>query len=99
MPHHIRRAITVSVAAGALLALGAGLAYADDSGDDSDYGDSGSRSAPHETQPGSGSGLSGGPTDFQLLHGAPGVPVPDPTLGEGTLLPPAYNGYSTVTGS
>jgi hypothetical protein len=96
MSHHARRAITVAVTAGALLALGAGLAYADDNDDN---GDSGPHAAPHQTEPGTGSGLSGGPTEFGVLQGAPGVPVPDPTFGEGTVLPPVYNGYSAVTGS
>ena len=97
MNHQIRRVITVGVTAGALLALGAGLAYADDSGDNSD--DSGQQTTHHETQPGTGSGLSGGPSEFGVLQGAPEAPAPDPTFGEGTLLPPVYNGYSTVTGS
>ncbi|HEX4246234.1 MAG TPA: hypothetical protein VH008_00090 [Pseudonocardia sp.] len=83
MPRTIRRAVAVTAAVGALLATGAGLAYAD-SGDDG-----GGASQP--AGPGTGNGLSGGPTDTQVLRGAPAVPLHDPTLGEGTVLPPVYN--------
>jgi hypothetical protein len=84
MQHTIRRAVAVTVAVGALVAAGAGLAYAD-SDDDSPSG------ASQSAGPGGGSGLSGGPTHTQVLKGAPSVPLSDPTLGEGTLLPPVYN--------
>jgi len=89
MPRTIRRTIVVTAAVGALLATGAGLAYADD-GDD-DGADSGATSASQPATSGTGSGLSGGPTYTQVLKGAPAVPLHDPTLGEGELLPPVYN--------
>jgi hypothetical protein len=81
MQHTIRRAVALTVAVGALVAAGAGLAYAD-SDDDSPAQSAG---------PGGGSGLSGGPTHTQVLRGVPSVPLSDPTLGEGTVLPPVYN--------
>jgi hypothetical protein len=86
MPRTIRRTIAVTAAVGALLATGAGLAYADD-GDD----DGGDTTASQPAAPGTGNGLSGGPTHTQVLRGAPAVPLQDPTLGEGTVLPPVYN--------
>ncbi|HEX4358064.1 MAG TPA: hypothetical protein VH141_11105 [Pseudonocardia sp.] len=84
MPRTIRRTIAVTAAVGALLATGAGLAYADD-------GDGGDTTASQPAHAGTGNGLSGGPTHTQVLKGAPDVPLQDPTLGEGTLLPPVYN--------
>lgn len=84
MPRTIRRTVAVTAAVGALLATGAGLAYADDGDDDGS-------SASQPATSGTGSGLSGGPTYFQVLKGAPAVPLHDPTLGEGELLPPVYN--------
>jgi len=93
MSHTIRRALVVSAAAGALLAAGAGLAYADTGDDDG---------APAPSQqvgtPGTGNGLSGGPTDTQVLKGAPAIPLSDPTLGEGTVLPPVYNAVNSLSG-
>lgn len=87
-----RRTLIIGAAVAALATAGTGLAYAS----------TGHHHTPHHTQPrtqsttgypaGGGSGLSGGPTDAQVLHGAPPVPLSDPTLGEGTLLPPAYKG-------
>jgi hypothetical protein len=48
---------------------------------------------------GSGTGLSGGPTHTQALPNGEGdVPLQDPTLGEGTLLPPGYNALAHATG-
>ena len=91
MSHTIRRALVVSAAAGALLAAGAGLAYADTGDDD----------GPPSRQvgtPGTGNGLSGGPTDTQVLKGAPAIPLSDPTLGEGTVLPPVYNAVNSLSG-
>jgi hypothetical protein len=85
MPRTIRRTIAVTAAVGALLATGAGLAYADDGDDDGDT------TASQPAHAGTGNGLSGGPTHTQVLQGAPDVPLHDPTLGEGTLLPPVYN--------
>lgn len=96
MPHTIRRALAVTVAACALFAAGPGLAYAD-SNDDGD-------SAPVAAQPagqpgtGTGNGLSGGPTETQVLKGASAVPLQDPTLGEGTVLPPVYNAINSASG-
>ncbi|HEV7789515.1 MAG TPA: hypothetical protein VGP05_10945 [Pseudonocardia sp.] len=89
MPRTIRRTLAVTAAVGVLLATGAGLAYADD-GDD-DGGNDGATSASQPAAPGTGNGLSGGPTHTQVLRGAPAVPLLDPTLGEGTVLPPVYN--------
>jgi hypothetical protein len=89
----VRRTLVVTVAAVALAGVGSGLAFADtgdDSGDDSGDGHSDASSSSH-TGPGTGNGLSGGPTYTQVLKGAPAVPLTDPTLGEGTLLPPVYN--------
>jgi hypothetical protein len=89
MPFHVRRTLTVTVTAAAVLVTGAGLAYADSD-------DNGSQSPGQHT--GTGNGLSGGPTDAQVLRGAPAVPLQDPTLGEGTLLPPLYNATNPAGG-
>jgi hypothetical protein len=94
MPHTIRRALAVTVAAGALFAAGPGLAYADSNDD----GDSAPVAAPPTGQPGTGNGLSGGPTETQVLKGASAVPLQDPTLGEGTVLPPVYNAINSASG-
>jgi len=69
MPRTIRRTIVVTAAVGALLATGAGLAYADD-GDD-DGADSGATSASQPATSGTGNGLSGGPTYTQVLKAPP----------------------------
>jgi hypothetical protein len=84
----VRRTLVVTVAAGALVGAGSGLAFADS--DDSGDGSSNATYSSHDG-PGGGSGLSGGPTHTQVLKGAPSVPLSDPTLGEGTVLPPVYN--------
>jgi hypothetical protein len=95
MHNTIRRALAVTVAVGALLAAATSLAYAD-TGDD---GTSGANTAATPAQPsGTGSGLSGGPTQTQVLQGAPAVPLTDPTLGEGTALPPVYNAITSLNG-
>jgi hypothetical protein len=91
----VRRTLALTVAVGAMLAVGTSLAYADTGSDD---GDSGSRTATPAQQSGTGSGLSGGPTHTQVLQGAPAVPLSDPTLGEGTALPPVYNAVSSLSG-
>jgi hypothetical protein len=88
MPFHVHRTLTVTVTAAAVLVTGAGLAYADSD-------DNGSQSAGQHT--GTGNGLSGGPTKAQVLRGA-AVPLQDPTLGEGTLLPPVYNATNPAGG-
>jgi hypothetical protein len=85
MSRTVRRVVAVTAASAALLAGGAGLAYAD------------SDDAPTGAQ-GTGSGLTGGPTDTQVLKGAPAVPLTDPTLGEGTVLPPVYNAVNSLSG-
>jgi hypothetical protein len=72
------------------MATGSGLGFAD-TGDDGNH--DGAHSS-HESEPGSGNGLSGGPTDAQVFRGALAVPLSDPTLGEGTVLPPVYNSMS-----
>ncbi|HTF52309.1 MAG TPA: hypothetical protein VK735_33105 [Pseudonocardia sp.] len=95
MQHPVRRAFAVTVTVGALLAAGAGLAYADD---DDDEGDAAPPSSQQAGTPGTGSGLTGGPTETQVLKGAPAVPLLDPTLGEGTVLPPVYNAVNSLSG-
>jgi hypothetical protein len=96
MQHTVRRAFAVTVTVGALLAAGAGLAYADS---DDDEGDAGPPPSSQEADtPGIGSGLTGGPTQTQILKGAPALPLPDPTLGEGTVLPPVYNAVNSLSG-
>jgi hypothetical protein len=82
----VRRALAVTAGVGALLTATAGIALADTPGDS------------HHPN-GTGSGLSGGPTPTQVLpDGAAPVPLSDPTVGEGTLLPPAYNTLGGLTG-
>jgi hypothetical protein len=86
MTHHkgrkmhktVRRTLTATAVVGALVAAGSGLAFAD-------------TGSSNGGAPGGGSGLSGGPTHTQVVKGAPSVPLSDPTLGEGTVLPPVYN--------
>jgi hypothetical protein len=92
MPFHVRRTLTVTVTAAAVLVTGAGLAYADS--DDNDSQSAGQSPGQHT---GTGNGLSGGPTKAQVLRGA-AVPLQDPTLGEGTLLPPVYNATNPAGG-
>ncbi|HEY1968845.1 MAG TPA: hypothetical protein VGH89_12925 [Pseudonocardia sp.] len=88
MHNTVRHALAVAAGVGAVLAATAGVAYADsDSGGNSHH--------PN----GTGSGLSGGPTQTQVLpDGSAPVPLSDPTLGEGTALPPAYNTLGGATG-
>lgn len=110
MSHTIRRAIVLAVGIGAVLGAGGGIAFAHDSShhhghakhlsteseDSSPYaGHAGDSHHPY----GTGSGLSGGPTQAQTLpNGEAPVPLRDPTLGEGTLLPPGYNALAHATG-
>jgi hypothetical protein len=89
----VRRTLAVTVAVGALVAAGSSLAYADD-----DSGEDSTASTSQAGTPGTGNGLSGGPTDTQVLKGAPAVPLSDPTLGEGTALPPVYNAVNSLSG-
>jgi hypothetical protein len=92
MPHTVRRLLAVASGVGALLSATAGIALADTPGGD---GNSGNSHHPN----GTGSGLSGGPTQTQALpDGSAPVPLSDPTLGEGALLPPAYNTLGGATG-
>ncbi|HEY2204918.1 MAG TPA: hypothetical protein VGH99_10660 [Pseudonocardia sp.] len=81
----IRRAVAVTAGTGALLVASAFGVVAVASADTGSDGDT----------PGSGSGLSGGPTHTQVAHGVD-VPLQDPTLGEGTALPPAYNAFGAA---
>jgi hypothetical protein len=88
MSHPLRRILAVGAGIGATLVLTAGVALADSH-------DDGNSHHPN----GTGSGLSGGPTDtYALPEGAPPVPLSDPTLGEGTALPPAYNALGGLSG-
>lgn len=86
MHNAVRRTLAVTVGTGAILIAAAGVANAAD--------DSGNSHHPN----GQGSGLSGGPTPTYVLNGAPAVPLNDPTLGEGTALPPVYNTLGSTTG-
>jgi hypothetical protein len=73
----ITRAVTVTVGAGAFAVAASGLAHAD-------TGDSPAAPAPAaDTAPGA--------TQAQLLKGLPPVPLADPTLGAGTVLPPVFD--------
>jgi hypothetical protein len=71
----ITRAVTVTVGAGAFAVAASGLAHAD-------TGDSPAAPAA-DTAPGA--------TQAQLLKGLPPVPLADPTLGAGTVLPPVFD--------
>lgn len=88
MPHTVRRLLAVTAGVGAVLVATSGIALAGTPGDGNSH---------HPN--GTGSGLSGGPTQTQVLPGgdAP-VPLSDPTLGEGEALPPAYNALASATG-
>jgi hypothetical protein len=80
--------VAVTGGVGAVLAATSGIALADTPGDGNSH---------HPN--GTGSGLSGGPTQTQVLpDGSAPVPLSDPTLGEGTALPPAYNTLGGATG-
>lgn len=83
----VRRAITLVIGTGATLLAATGIAYADTGSSD------GNSHHPN----GTGSGLTGGPTQTQVLTGVP-VPLHDPTLGEGTVLPLAYNTLAGLSG-
>lgn len=83
----VRNIAPALVAVAATLAITAGVAWAHDDGGNSHH--------PN----GTGSGLSGGSTQTQVVPGKhSGVPLSDPTLGEGTVLPPAYNTLGGATG-
>lgn len=87
MAHTVRLALVATAGIGALLAGTAGVALADTP-------DDGNSHHPN----GTGSGLTGGPTLTQVLpDGAAPVPLSDPTLGVGTLAPPAYNVLGGIT--
>jgi hypothetical protein len=99
MPHTVRRLLAVSAGSAALVAgvlTGtAGIALADGHHGHDAHPVGGSSHHPD----GTGSGLSGGPTHTQVLPGGDAdVPLQDPTLGEGTVLPPAYNALAAPTG-
>jgi hypothetical protein len=82
-----RRIGVITAAVAALAMAGTGFAYAA-------TGHHHTKARTHSTTgyaAGGGSGLSGGPTDAQVLQGTAPVPLSDPTLGEGTVLPPAYH--------
>jgi hypothetical protein len=83
MSHPVRPVLVLAAAACALLVGPARAAAAAEPG--------------HQPY-GTGSGLSGGPTDAQVAPGAPAAPLADPTLGEGTVLPPVYNAVGGATG-
>jgi hypothetical protein len=83
MSQIVRPVLVLAAAAAALLVGPAGMAAADE-GNHRPYG--------------TGSGLSGGPADAQAAPGAPAAPLADPTLGEGTVLPPVYNAVGGTTG-
>ena len=88
MPHTVRRLLVGAVGVAAVLAATPGIALADSSGDGNSH---------HPN--GTGSGLSGGPTHTYVVPGkGDGVPLSDPTLGEGEALPPAYNALGSATG-
>jgi hypothetical protein len=92
MRRTVRQTALLTAALAGVLAATAGVAMASPA-----HGDDGSGSSHHPN--GTGSGLSGGPTPAQVLpDGAAPVPLPDPTLGAGELLPPAYNGLAAATG-
>jgi hypothetical protein len=92
MRNTARRTLIITGAVAALATAGTGLAYAS-TGHHHSTDHSKARTQSSTGYPaGGGSGLSGGPTDAQVLQGAPPVPLSDPTLGEGAVLPPAYNG-------
>jgi hypothetical protein len=87
MPNTVRIALVATAGIAALLAGTAGVALADTP-------DDGNAHHPN----GTGSGLSGGPTPTQVLpDGAAPIPLSDPTLGVGTLAPPAYNVLGGIT--
>lgn len=90
MNHPLRTVLAAAAGIGAALAVTAGVAVASSHGDDD-----GNSHHPN----GTGSGLSGGPTrTYALPDGAAPIPLSDPTLGEGTALPPAYNTLGGATG-
>jgi hypothetical protein len=72
----ITRAVAVTVGAGAFAVAASGLAHAD-------TGDSPVAAPAADTAPGA--------TQAQLLKGLPPVPLADPTLGAGTVLPPVFD--------
>jgi hypothetical protein len=110
--HTLKRMAVLVAAACAVLGAGSGVALAHDSGHH--HGSHGSKhvsTQPEQSSPyadhagdshhpyGTGSGLSGGPTQAQVLpNGAAPVPLQDPTLGEGTVLPPVYDTLAGGTG-
>ena len=73
----ITRAVTVTVGAGAFAVAASGLAHAD-------TGDSAAAPAP-------AADAASGATQAQLIKGLPPVPLADPTLGAGTVLPPVFD--------
>ncbi|MEK6441279.1 hypothetical protein [Pseudonocardia sp. T1-2H] len=82
------RAVTTVLGAGALAVAASGVAHADERPAATD--------AAHQPE-GTGSGLTGGPTTTWVLQDVE-VPLADPTLGVGTLLPPVFNLLGGATG-
>jgi hypothetical protein len=75
----ITRAVAVTVGAGAFAVAASGLAHAD-------TGDSSAAPAPAPA-----ADAASGATQAQLIKGLPPVPLADPTLGAGTVLPPVFD--------
>lgn len=111
MSHTIRRAIVITAGVGALLGATGGIALAHSASHHHHHKQQHVSTVPESSSPyashagdshhpyGTGSGLSGGPTQTQTLpNGAAPVPLDDPTVGEGTLLPPAYNALAHTSG-
>jgi hypothetical protein len=82
------RSVATVLGAGALAVAASGVAHADERPAAPD--------AAHQPE-WTGSGLTGGPTTTWVFRDVE-VPLADPTLGVGTLLPPAYNLLGGATG-
>ena len=111
MSHTIRRAIVITAGVSAFIGATGGMAFAHSSAHHHHHKQQHVSTVPESSSPyashsgdshhpyGTGSGLSGGPTRAQALpNGEAPVPLQDPTLGEGTLLPPGYNALAKSTG-